>query len=461
MTPQQFADLSDEERFALPSLGPVNPSHSNYYGIAVHGEALSGGFVPACVIAENPYIHNTIIKAAAGGQEIHPEVLSAAIDGISTRSAYEFHHGHSHIHPALGQKTAMGRIEFLEQWQSQPHIKQQVEQLKAEYQEKYETAQIETTDAVTPYTATETTGETQPTQIPMNNTKTIRDFIAEKRAEIKNVQKGDITRLVLLPPSILDELETLLDEAEATEETRDLKFANGSIIRVGNGPAPTGCGENWIMPAEPSTEDFEQAISSINLWRQQVDGTTKTPYYNGVTINRDTFEVKAYVTAATLDNEDFEIYGFGSDRRTPLETYLPQTVERVAVANMNRRLAAQASADIPRVTPNWKDISSFRQGEKDRTPTTWELNVASHRLLVHRHIHQPGKWFLSGQPFFNQFELDSSEAEAAKVEAINRWRTELAEKLEAFEQLDTDFEFDYTTDPDEMTPEEIASRTIR
>lgn len=187
--------------------------------------------------------------------------------------------------------------------------------------------------ATTPYTATETTGETETTQIPMNNTQIIRDFIAEKRKIIQpELQAGNNDSYDF--SDFLDELKTLLDEAET-------------------------------------------------------------------------------------------------------------------------------SANTPSITPHWKDISSFSRGEKDRTPTTWEFNVASHRLRVHRHIHSPGKWLLSGQPFFDQFELDSSEAEAAKAEAINRWRTELAEKLEAFEQLDADFEFDYTTDPDEMTPEEIASRTIR
>ena len=42
----------------------------------------------------------------------------------------------------------------------------------------------------------------------------------------------------------------------------------------------------------------------------------------------------------------------------------------------------------------WKDITSYRAGEKERVPQTYEAKSGWLRVAVTRHIHHPGDWLL-------------------------------------------------------------------
>lgn len=45
----------------------------------------------------------------------------------------------------------------------------------------------------------------------------------------------------------------------------------------------------------------------------------------------------------------------------------------------------------------WVDVSSYRQGDKERIPTAWSLGEYPHELKVHRRIHETG-WFVTCHP---------------------------------------------------------------
>ena len=80
----------------------------------------------------------------------------------------------------------------------------------------------------------------------------------------------------------------------------------------------------------------------------------------------------------------------------------------------------------------WKNISSYSQGEKDRTPTTFEFRAGRLRIVVTRHIHFPKDvWVASAEPFFKLIELKNKDSEAARVEALMLLRSHLDESRAA------------------------------
>jgi len=80
--------------------------------------------------------------------------------------------------------------------------------------------------------------------------------------------------------------------------------------------------------------------------------------------------------------------------------------------------------------PEWKDITSFSQGEKDRTPRTWQIQVGRVRVVVTRHIHySPTAWLLRCENFGIEEVLASSDIEDAKKEALATIRSILSGAL--------------------------------
>lgn len=80
---------------------------------------------------------------------------------------------------------------------------------------------------------------------------------------------------------------------------------------------------------------------------------------------------------------------------------------------------------------NWKDISSFSQSDKVRTPNCFETRCGKFRLIVH-HYHGCGDtWFASCHRIFEQHELKSKDIEDAKVEAVELLKKILTEALES------------------------------
>ena len=47
----------------------------------------------------------------------------------------------------------------------------------------------------------------------------------------------------------------------------------------------------------------------------------------------------------------------------------------------------------------WKDVSSYSRDEKDRTPKSWQWKANGTHLVVTHHIHYPGEWVMTFEPF--------------------------------------------------------------
>jgi hypothetical protein len=84
-----------------------------------------------------------------------------------------------------------------------------------------------------------------------------------------------------------------------------------------------------------------------------------------------------------------------------------------------------------KVKPQWEDVSSFSQNDKERIPNCFAIRFGdrSLKLTVHRHIHyKPDQWLASCQPdLFRQKLLESKDIEEAKVEALHRLKAMLTE----------------------------------
>ncbi|MBS1199190.1 MAG: hypothetical protein H6R18_2975 [Proteobacteria bacterium] len=80
----------------------------------------------------------------------------------------------------------------------------------------------------------------------------------------------------------------------------------------------------------------------------------------------------------------------------------------------------------------WKDKSSFSQGDKVRTPKSFEARAGSLRITVTRHIHHdPADWVLICEPWFSQTVISTGTADEAKEAAVIAVRKKLAETLAA------------------------------
>jgi hypothetical protein len=68
---------------------------------------------------------------------------------------------------------------------------------------------------------------------------------------------------------------------------------------------------------------------------------------------------------------------------------------------------------------HWEDVTSFSKNDKDRTPKTWLMTLASGtRMVVTRHIDYPGKWIIRCDPYIDMQVLRSDDIDKAKEEAI-------------------------------------------
>lgn len=76
----------------------------------------------------------------------------------------------------------------------------------------------------------------------------------------------------------------------------------------------------------------------------------------------------------------------------------------------------------------WKDISTYKRGDKTREIRTVQLEVASGlRLVVTRHIHYaPDEWVLNCEPWFSNFVVGNGTLAEAKEAAVHLVRERLA-----------------------------------
>lgn len=82
----------------------------------------------------------------------------------------------------------------------------------------------------------------------------------------------------------------------------------------------------------------------------------------------------------------------------------------------------------------WKDISSFRQGDKERIPTSFRAKVGVLTISVHRHIYfEKDEWLLSVEGFFDKKQLGKGTSDEAKEVAIALVKDMLENTLKEFE----------------------------
>jgi len=80
----------------------------------------------------------------------------------------------------------------------------------------------------------------------------------------------------------------------------------------------------------------------------------------------------------------------------------------------------------------WKNVTSYSRGEKDRTPRVWDARIGQFRLSVHRHIYfKPDVWLCSCHGICDCQPLESKDIDQAKVEALQMFRAILAKAIEA------------------------------
>ncbi len=79
---------------------------------------------------------------------------------------------------------------------------------------------------------------------------------------------------------------------------------------------------------------------------------------------------------------------------------------------------------------DWKDITSYSRSDTDKTPKSWALKAGPFRLVVHRHIHYgPNQWLATCPGVFEHQELESEDADRAKLEAELLLRTLLVTSI--------------------------------
>jgi hypothetical protein len=80
----------------------------------------------------------------------------------------------------------------------------------------------------------------------------------------------------------------------------------------------------------------------------------------------------------------------------------------------------------------WKDVTTFSQVEKDRTPQTWVAMAGDFRIVVTRHRdYPPEKWILQCAPFFDIKELAPTDIELAKASALDLVKGRLSTAMNA------------------------------
>lgn len=84
---------------------------------------------------------------------------------------------------------------------------------------------------------------------------------------------------------------------------------------------------------------------------------------------------------------------------------------------------------------NWKDETSYSQGDKERKPSTWTLRHGGLVITVtsgHIHYRGTGIWVMHCSPWFDTRELKSKAAEPAQSEALELVRAKIKNLHSAF-----------------------------
>jgi hypothetical protein len=82
---------------------------------------------------------------------------------------------------------------------------------------------------------------------------------------------------------------------------------------------------------------------------------------------------------------------------------------------------------------DWKDVTSYSRNDTARKTTSTEATAGDLRIVVHRWIHDPGKWFLTAHPVIDQRELKADALEDAQTEGLALVRAWLGRQAKALD----------------------------
>lgn len=66
----------------------------------------------------------------------------------------------------------------------------------------------------------------------------------------------------------------------------------------------------------------------------------------------------------------------------------------------------------------WEDRTSYSRGDTVREVASVEARVGDLRIVIHRWIHDPGKWFVTAHPVIDRRELEATVLEDAQAEGL-------------------------------------------
>ncbi len=79
---------------------------------------------------------------------------------------------------------------------------------------------------------------------------------------------------------------------------------------------------------------------------------------------------------------------------------------------------------------DWKDITTYSQGDKERIPRSWQMDIGMFRLIVTRKHGLEG-WFMDVHGIISFRRLESEEISDAKLEALAGLKNILKSAFEA------------------------------
>lgn len=100
----------------------------------------------------------------------------------------------------------------------------------------------------------------------------------------------------------------------------------------------------------------------------------------------------------------------------------PQDPEAAETAQIKEAPAV----DLPRLVSPWRDVTSFSQNAKDRTPRTWNAKFGAFSLVITRHMdYAPDQWTAYCHGVFPQRAMASKDVREAACQAKAMLQVEL------------------------------------
>lgn len=82
---------------------------------------------------------------------------------------------------------------------------------------------------------------------------------------------------------------------------------------------------------------------------------------------------------------------------------------------------------------NWRDVTSYKQGDTERVPRTWELKLEElkYKVIVTRHIYYENTWLLTFREANIELrDLETDDVEEAKNKALEIVKNYLNDLIE-------------------------------